>query len=306
MRFGRGADATSNVQDRRTGGRARGGFGGGMGGLPIPMGKSGVGIGGVIAIIVVTLLVRGLGGGGGGSDISDIFSAGFPQAPTAGAGSDGAATVTADADLRVFVGQVFNDAQDLWAETFAEAGEDYQEATLVLFDTPTPSACGGARAEIGPHYCPGDQNVFIELGFMRQLGEDFDAPGDFAQAYVVAHELGHHVLHLLGTSEEVSGRSQDERIGDDGLSVRLELQADCYAGVWAKTVYDRGLLDPGDTEEALDAAAGVGDDRIQSEATGRVDRDSWTHGSSEQRQRWFRHGFDTGRPDDCDTFSGDI
>ena len=310
MRFGRGADATSNVQDRRTGGSPRGGFGGGFGGgrggLPIPMGKGVGGIGGIILIVVVTLVVRGLGGGGGGSDLTDIFSAGFPQAPTAQAGADGASTVSADADLRVFVGQVFNDSQDFWTATFREAGEEYGEATLVLFDTPTQSACGGAQAEIGPHYCPADQNVFIELGFMRQLGQRFDAPGDFAQAYVVAHEVGHHVQNLLGTSDEVNRRSQDERGGDDGLSVRLELQADCYAGVWAKTVYDRGMLDPGDTEEALDAAAGVGDDRIQAEATGRVDRDSWTHGSSEQRQRWFRQGFDSGRADDCDTFSGAI
>ena len=304
MRFGRGADATSNVQDRRTGGSTRGG---GLGGLPIPMGGKGVGgIGGVILVVVVTLVVRSLGGGGGGTDIGDLFSVGFPETPTAGSGQDGSATVTADADLRVFVGQVFNDAQDLWAEQFATTDRDYFAATLVLFDTPTGSACGGARAEIGPHYCPGDQTVFIELGFMRQLGQDFDAPGDFAQAYVVAHEVGHHVQAVLGTSDEVAARSEDERIGDDGLSVRLELQADCYAGVWAKTVYDRGLLDPGDTEEALDAAAGVGDDRIQAEATGRVDRDSWTHGSSEQRQRWFRQGFDSGAADRCDTFSGDI
>lgn len=308
MRFGRGADATSNVEDRRTGGSTRGGFGGGgFGGLPIPMGRGGAGIGGVILVVVVTLVVRAIGGGGGGgTDITDVFSAGFPQAPAAAPGADGASEVTADADLRVFVSQVFNDAQDFWTTTFQEAGEDYRDATLVLFDTPTQSACGGARAEIGPHYCPGDRNVFIELGFMRQLGQDFDAPGDFAQAYVVAHEVGHHVQNLLGTSAEVSRRSEGERVGDDGLSVRLELQADCYAGVWAKTVYDRGLLDPGDTEEALDAAAGVGDDRIQSEATGRVDRDSWTHGSSAQRQRWFRQGFDSGRADSCDTFSGDI
>ncbi|HEU5151044.1 MAG TPA: neutral zinc metallopeptidase [Iamia sp.] len=304
MRFGRGADARSNVEDRRTGGSTRGGFGGG--GLPIPMGKGVGGIGGVILIVVVTLVVRSLGGGGGGGDLADIFSAGFPQAPTAGAGADGAATVTADADLRDFVGQVFNDTQDFWSATFAAAGEDYAEATLVLFDTPTASACGGARAEIGPHYCPADQDVFIELGFMRQLGEDFDAPGDFAQAYVVAHEMGHHVQNLLGTSDEVHRRGRDEQVGAEGLSVRLELQADCYAGVWAKTVYDRGLLDPGDTEEALDAAAGVGDDRIQAQARGTVDPESWTHGSSEQRQRWFRRGFETGRADDCDTFSGDI
>ncbi|HEV7721041.1 MAG TPA: neutral zinc metallopeptidase [Iamia sp.] len=298
MRFGRGADATSNVQDRRTGGRVSAFPGGarGVGGVG--------GLAGVVLAIVIAVVAQG--GGGGGTDLSDIIAAGFPEAAPAPSGADGAATVTADADLRDFVAQVFNDTQDFWATTFQEAGEGYSEATLVLFDTPVDSQCGGARAEIGPHYCPPDETVFIELGFMRQLGQDFDAPGDFAQAYVVAHEMGHHVQKLLGTSSDVSGRSEDERIGDDGLSVRLELQADCYAGVWAQTVYDRGLLDPGDIEEALAAAAGVGDDRIQRDATGRVDRDSWTHGSSEQRQRWFRQGFDSGAADSCDTFSGSL
>lgn len=309
MRFGKGADSTSNVEDRRTGGSTRGGLGGGggLGGLPIPGGGKGVGgIVGVILVVVVALVASRGGGGGGGTDLSDIISAGFPQAQGAPQGGDGAARVTADEDLRIFTTQVFNDVQDHWSGAFAGAGQDYSEATLVLFDTPTPSGCGGARAEIGPHYCPPDQDVFIELGFMRQLGQDFDAPGDFAQAYVVAHEVGHHVQNVLGTSDAVHRAPRDEQVGEDGLSVRLELQADCYAGVWAKTVYDRGLLDPGDTEEALDAAAGVGDDRIQSQATGRVDPESWTHGSSAQRQRWFRQGFDSGDANSCDTFSGDI
>lgn len=255
-------------------------------------------------LVIVALVTRG--GGGGGSDLTDIFQQGFPTAQAAPAEGDGAATIEAQEDIQRFVAQVFNDVQDFWVDTFDGAGTEYREATLVLFDTPTASGCGGAQAAIGPHYCPADDKVYIELGFMEQLGADFDAPGDFAQAYVVAHEVGHHVQNVLGTSAAVHQRPRDEQVGEQGLSVRLELQADCYAGVWAKTVYDRGLLDPGDTEEALDAAEGVGDDRIQSKATGSIDPESWTHGSSEQRQHWFRTGFDSGRADSCDTFSGSI
>jgi len=302
VRFGKGADATSNVQDARTGGR---GGGRGMGGLPIPGGIKGVGgVGGVILVVVFALLSRG--GGGGGSDLSDILSAGFPQAPAAPAGQDGPPGPDPDADLKLFVGQVFNDTQDFWVTTFEGSDEEYREATLQLFDTEVGSACGGARAEIGPHYCPGDDTVYLELGFFRQLGQEFDAPGDFAQAYVVAHEVGHHVQNVLGTSDEVRRLQNDDPSRANQYSIRLELQADCYAGVWAKTVYDRGLLDPGDIEEGLNAAAGVGDDRIQERATGRVDPEGWNHGSSEQRQRWLRRGFDGGRADACDTFSGDV
>ncbi len=312
MRFGKNADATTNVEDRRTGGDPSsggglGGFpglGGGGGGFPIPKGKGAAGLITTVLVVVVTLLMT-RGGGGGGTDITDLFPSGV-QAPSAADGQAGAAEVTADEDLRVFVGQVFNDTQDFWSTTFREAGQTYTDATLALFDTPTPSGCGGARAEVGPHYCPPDKTVFIELGFMRELGRDFDAPGDFAQAYVVAHEMGHHIQNLLGTSDQVHRASRSDQAGADGLSVRLELQADCFAGVWAKTVYDRGLLDPGDTEEALDAAAGVGDDRIQSKATGSINPEGWTHGSSAQRQRWFRTGFDSGDPSRCDTFNGGI
>ena len=309
MRFGKGADSTSNVEDRRTGGDPRsGGFGGmgGMGGLPIPGGGKGLGgIIGIILVVVVGFLARG--GGGGGTDITDIITGGFDQASTvpAAPGQEGVPGADPDAAAATFSGQVFNDTQDFWAATFADADREYREAKLVLFDTPVGSSCGGAQAAIGPHYCPPDDTVFIELGFFDELSSEFGAPGDFAQAYVIAHEMGHHVQNVLGTSEEVRRLQSQEPDRANDYSIRLELQADCYAGVWAKTVYDRGMLDPGDIEEGLAAAQAVGDDRIQEKATGRVDPESWNHGSSEQRARWFRTGFDSGRADACDTFSGD-
>lgn len=309
MKFGKGADATSNVEDRRTGGDPRGGgmggFGG-MGGLPIPGGGKGIGgIIGIILVVVVGFLAKG--GGGTGPDLSDIVTSGFGQASTvpAAPGQDGVPGADPDAAAATFTGQVFNDTQDFWAATFDDAGREYREAKLVLFDTPVGSACGGAQAAIGPHYCPPDDTVFIELGFFDELSSEFGAPGDFAQAYVIAHEMGHHVQNVLGTSDEVRRLQAQNPDRANGYSIRLELQADCYAGVWAKTVYDRGLLDPGDIEEGLAAAEAVGDDRIQAKATGRVDPESWNHGSSEQRAKWFRAGFDSGRADACDTFSVD-
>jgi predicted metalloprotease len=244
--------------------------------------------------------------GGGGRDLADILNTQFPAASTAPDGQNGPAVPESaeTADLREFTGQVFNDTQDFWAATFQAGDEDYRDATLALFDSPVDSSCGGAQAAIGPHYCPPDDTVFIELGFFQQLATEFGAPGDFAQAYVIAHEMGHHVQNVLGTSDEVRDLQQDDPGNANEYSIALELQADCYAGVWAKTVYDRGLLDPGDIEEGLAAAEAVGDDRLQEERTGRIDRESWTHGSSEQRMQWFRTGFDSGRADSCDTFTG--
>ncbi|NLV56843.1 MAG: hypothetical protein GXY13_14680 [Acidimicrobiales bacterium] len=301
MRFGKDADATSDVKDLRTGGSTSG-FG--SGGLSLPTGVKGAGgIVGVIMVLVVAFLSKG---GGGGGDLTDILSTGFPQASVAEGGQAGVTETAADEDLRLFVSQVFNDTQDVWDELFDGAQVDYRKATLVLFDTPVPSGCGGAQAAIGPHYCPPDDTVFIELGFFRELGTRFEAPGDFAQAYVIAHEMGHHVQNVLGVSDEVRRMQRNDPSRENEYSIRLELQADCYAGVWARSAYTRDMLDPGDIDEALAAAAAVGDDRIQMQATGRVDPESWNHGSSEQRQRWFDEGYDSGRAGDCDTFSGDI
>jgi predicted metalloprotease len=207
-----------------------------------------------------------------------------------------------DAD---FVSVVLADTEDTWSQLFTQAGQRYAEPKLVLFRDQVQSACGFASAAVGPFYCPADTKVYLDLAFFNDLGRRFGAPGDFARAYVVAHEIGHHVQKLTGISDEVHRRQQSlSREEGNALSVRLELQADCYAGVWAKHADDqRNVIEPGDIEEALGAATAIGDDRLQREAQGYVVPESFTHGTSAQRVRWFRRGFETGAPDSCDTFS---
>lgn len=203
------------------------------------------------------------------------------------------------------VAVVLADTEDVWGAIFAASGQQYQPPSLVLFTGSTPSACGTGQAAMGPFYCPADRKAYVDLSFFNDLQNRFGAPGDFAQAYVVAHEVAHHVQNIVGTSNKVrelqrSGRSQAEV---NQLSVRLELQADCYAGVWAKRADKlHSILEEGDIDEALNAASAIGDDRLQRQSRGTVAPDSFTHGSSEQRVRWFRAGFDGGNPDDCDTF----
>jgi uncharacterized protein len=211
----------------------------------------------------------------------------------------------ADDELAQFISTVLADTEDTWAALFADQRTQYMAPKLVLFDDRVQSACGAASAAVGPFYCPLDQKAYIDLTFYRELGNRFQAPGDFAQAYVLAHEIGHHVQTLLGTSEEVQARRQqvDEAEGN-ALSVRQELQADCYAGIWAHHANrSRQILEQGDVDEALGAAAAVGDDTIQRRTQGEVVPDSFTHGSAEQRQRWFRTGLDEGTLEACDTFS---
>jgi predicted metalloprotease len=205
----------------------------------------------------------------------------------------------ADDPQAQFVGVVLADTEDVWNQVLQGR---YQEPTLVLFDGRVASACGLTSSAVGPFYCPGDQKVYIDLSFFRELSQRFGAPGDFAQAYVLAHEVGHHVQKLLGISDQVTtlqrrARSQEEA---NELSVRLELQADCFAGVYGNR--NRQYLEPGDVEEGLRAAAAIGDDMIQKQAQGYVAPESWTHGSSDMRVRWFRRGFETGDPERCDTF----
>jgi uncharacterized protein len=200
---------------------------------------------------------------------------------------------------------VLGDTEDTWGAIFQRAGQTYQPPTLVLFSDAVESACGMGQSAMGPFYCPGDQKVYIDLGFYRDLQERFNAPGDFAQAYVIAHEVGHHVQNLLGTSGQIQAMRQSATSEADAnaLSVRLELQADCYAGVWAAQANAaRNILESGDLEEGLTAASAIGDDRLQRQATGSVTPDSFTHGSSEQRVRWFRRGLETGDPNECRTF----
>lgn len=208
-------------------------------------------------------------------------------------------------ELADFVAVVLADTEDTWNAQFRALGRDYREPTLVLFSGRVNSACGLASAAVGPFYCPADQKLYIDLGFFDELDRRHGAPGDFAQAYVVAHEVGHHIQTLLGISSEVrraqQGRSKAEA---NALSVRQELQADCFAGLWGHAANtDRQLLDPGDLEEALTAASAIGDDRLQRQSGGQVVPDSFTHGSSAQRVTWFRRGFTSGDFQACDTFS---
>jgi hypothetical protein len=209
--------------------------------------------------------------------------------------------------LADMVSVVVADTEDVWNEIFAESNRRYEEPVLVMFRGGTRTACGVGQSYMGPFYCPADNKAYIDLDFYTELKNRFDAPGDFAQAYVIAHEIGHHVQHLLGITEEVHGSRQRLSEGEaNRMSVRLELQADCLAGVWAnRTEREHGFLEEGDVDEALNAASAIGDDRLQQRGSGGVSPDSFTHGTSEQRVRWFRSGLQTGEPDRCDTFSAE-
>jgi predicted metalloprotease len=266
-----------NVEDRR-----------GMSGGGIPIGVGGGGLALLLTVLFVVLTGNVPGGGTTGGPLDA-----FPPAQTTPTGS----VADPDATLKDFSDRVFTDVDNTWAQFFQKAGKTYEHPKLVLFTQSTQSACGGASTAVGPHYCPSDQTVYLDLSFFRELRDRFGASGDFAHAYVIAHEVGHHVQKELGIMDKVENR-------EDGI--RLELQADCLAGVWGYTAEKRGLLDAGDTKEALDAAAAVGDDRIQQQTQGRVSPETWTHGSSEQRMKWFTRGMNKGDPAACDTFSGEI
>jgi predicted metalloprotease len=202
-----------------------------------------------------------------------------------------------------FVSFVLDDVQKTWTNEFHRRGETYPHAKLVLFTDSVRSACGTAEAATGPFYCPADQKAYIDLSFYREMKERFGAPGDFAQAYVIAHELGHHVQNVLGIDSRMRRAQRAEPDEANQLSVRMELQADCFAGMWGKSTEQRSILEEGDAEEALNCAAAIGDDRLQKQGRGRVTPETFTHGSSAQRVRWFKKGFESGRIEDCDTFS---
>jgi uncharacterized protein len=291
---------SADIEDRRS---ARGGFGGG--GMPIPMGRLGGGGIGTIIVLVIVYLLFLKGGGGGGFDVPDPTSS-FPQVPQAGTGGEsipGSPNENKEVD---FVSFVLDDAQGFWRQQFDAAGRPYQRAKLVLFRNQVSSGCGLASSATGPFYCPLDQKVYIDLGFFDELSSRFQAPGDFAQAYVLTHEIGHHIQQQLGIEQDVRQQGQANPGDANELSVRLELQADCLSGVWARSTYDRGILESGDLQEGQAAASAVGDDRIQAQAQGRIDPESFTHGTSEQRAHWLQTGFDSGKLETCDTFSGDV
>ena len=259
----------------------------------------GVGLaGGGIGVVVLTIVALLLGVNPG-----DLIGPGGAAAPGASPEPAGPGTL-ADDTLGHFVEVVLGSTEDVWNELFPQVyGGDYPEPTLVLFSGATQSACGFAQAAVGPFYCPRDQTVYIDLAFYNQLRDRLGAPGDFAQAYVIAHEVGHHVQNVLGVMDEVE-RAKAQGYDANELSVRVELQADCLAGVWANHGNrQQRFIEEGDIEEALNAAAAIGDDRLQQESQGYVRPDAFTHGSSAQRVRWFREGFMSGDVTRCDTFS---
>ena len=299
MRWQRGH--TGGIEDRR--GMGGGGMGmGGLGGIPI-----GVGGGGGLILVLIFLAIQFFGGGlTGGSGGSGGAGGGGALDPFGGRVTEPGASVdlTNNGDQVEFLGYVLDDANALWRDVFERTGKTYEDTVLVLFDGSTQSGCGPASSQTGPFYCPLDQKVYIDLGFYDELRSRFGAPGDFAQAYVIAHEVGHHVQTLLGINQQVQQQSQQDPNAANGLSVAMELQADCLAGVWAQSVFEQGDLEQGDLEEGLNAASSVGDDRIQASAGAAVNPETWTHGSAEQRSTWFRTGFDSGDPASCDTFGG--
>jgi uncharacterized protein len=272
----------------------------------LPIGRAGVGGGIGLVGLIVYVLISSLGGGGGGGIPGLDVDSGFPSEAPAAPDTQGIpAAQDPERDLRDFSAYVFSDSQDTWQSTFRRSGETYERAQLVLYRNAVSTGCGDASSAVGPFYCGADQRVYLDLSFYNDMERQLGAGGEFAWAYVIAHEVGHHVQNQLGTSSEVR-RVQNENPGEaNALSVRLELQADCYSGVWAKTVYDAGRLEEGDIRDAITASEAVGDDRLQSRAGGRVDPDSFTHGSSEQRARWFNEGRERGEPGACDTFSAE-
>ncbi len=262
-----------NLEDRRGGG-----------GMGLPGGLGGMGIGGIVLVVAFALITKQ-----------------NPLALLGAMSGDGSAAVAtepiedpAEEPQVRFVSMVLDSAQAMWHGKV----EGYRDAKLVLFRDRVQSACGFAQAASGPFYCPGDEKVYIDLGFYAELKERFGAPGDFAEAYVLAHEIGHHVQKVLGTMDQVAAQGRN-----NAQSVKLELQADCYAGVWAHSAAQAGMLEAGDLEEGLGAASAVGDDRLQRATEGTVNPESWTHGSSAQRMEWFRRGAGSGNPAACDTFS---
>jgi uncharacterized protein len=277
MRFGMGG-RSSNLEDRR-----------GLGG------KAGMGIGGTVVLLVLSLIF--------GRDF--IGESGVqPGVVSTSSGGLSAADSAREEPQVIFVSQVLDDAQHAWAKILPKYGTPWRDAKLVLFRDATDTGCGVGQSAMGPFYCPLDEKVYIDLGFYDELQRRLGAPGDFAQAYVIAHELGHHVQHLLGTDDEVRRAQQSDPGAANRYSVALELQADCYAGVWGRSTEQGNHLSEGDIEEGMGAAAAVGDDRILQKAGRSANADSFTHGSSTQRVSWFRKGYESGDPRACDTFAG--
>ncbi|MCB5201392.1 zinc metallopeptidase [Neorhizobium sp. T786] len=298
----KGRRQSHNVEDQR-------GAGGqnpfGRGGMRIPIGRGGVrragggiGIGGIILILIVSWVLginplTLLSGGDTG-----LQGGGYEQQTNQAPAND---------EATAFVRTVLAETEDTWNGIFQASGQTYQEPTLVLFSGQVESACGFASSATGPFYCPGDRKVYLDTNFFRELEQQFGASGDFAEAYVIAHEVGHHVQNLLGVLPKFNqARQRMSEVEANRMSVRVELQADCFAGVWGKHTDQKGILEQGDLQEALNAAQQIGDDTLQKRGQGYVVPESFNHGTSAQRMEWFRRGFDSGDANSCDTFSGEI
>ena len=271
---------SEDLEDRRN-------QGGGIGGIHI-------GIGGFLILLILSVVFK--------RDFFSLVGGGQAISPGTTTTQVDPARDAREEPLVEFVSFVLDDNQKTWANILQAQGIPYQHAKLVLFRDYTQSGCGAAESATGPFYCPADQKVYIDLGFYDELQRRFGAPGQFAQAYVLSHEIGHHIQNLLGTERKVRSLRQTNPGASNALSVRMELQADCFAGIWAKTTQQRSLLEAGDVESAMGAAAAVGDDRLQKMATGHVSPETFTHGSSEQRMQWFQRGMTGGTIDSCDTF----
>ncbi len=304
----RGREQSSNIEDRRSqrgGGLGGSPFGSG-GGFRMPGGGGRGGRGGmgsligIVAVLGIIWLVTGQ------NPIDMLMGTGSTSSSTASSSSQAPASAE-QSELRDFVGVVVKETEDLWTQVFAANNQTYPAPTVVLFTGQTNTGCGAADARTGPFYCPQDENVYIDLSFYDELRQQFGAPGDFAQAYVLAHEIGHHVQNITGVLPEFNQRrqsmSQDEA---NAYSVRVELQADCYAGVWANYAGQENLLDNGDIDEALNAAEQIGDDTLQKKMQGFAVPKTFNHGTSAQRKTWFERGYSSGQPGDCDTFAGNV
>ncbi|HLJ90810.1 MAG TPA: neutral zinc metallopeptidase [Candidatus Angelobacter sp.] len=279
-----------NLEDRR----GSGGFRmGGLGSSGFGIGGGRLGLGGLLVLFVLSIVFR-----------QDFFSllGGHGDVMRTSTGSDAAIDAREEPKVQ-FVSFVLDDAQNTWRQILPTAGIPYRDAKLVLFRDAVNSGCGFAQSATGPFYCPADQKIYIDLGFYDELANRFGASGDFAQAYVLAHEIGHHVQNLLGIESKVRQMQRTNPGAAKALSVRMELQADCFAGVWGHSTNQRNILEPGDVEKAMNAAAAIGDDRLQRMSTGRVSPESFTHGSSQQRMQWFNKGQTEGKLSSCNTFA---
>ncbi len=301
----KGRRESDNVEDQRDGSGSSGGIG--RGGMRAPGGGlrlgGGGGISGIVMLVVLFFVLKACG-----IDPMQVLTGGDPGGALTQSEAPATPRTTAQNDeMSSFVKVVLAETEDTWTGVFKALGEDYPEPTLVLFDGQVRSACGFASAASGPFYCPGDQKVYIDLAFYDQLSRQFGAKGDFAQAYVLAHEVGHHVQNITGVLPKFNEMRQSMGQSEaNAMSIRVELQADCFAGIWARTTAQKGILEEGDLEEALNAANQIGDDTLQRKTQGFVVPDSFNHGTSQQRMEWFTRGVKSGKLEACDTFNADM